>query len=152
MTYWSHVKVTGSTFSRSVFQQAIFHQWRIMDTRFEHCFIQGSRFQGATLSDCSFTDTLFSQCHFSDVEFNASKFENIVFDRCVFTDSRFGNHVDPDQTFKAEFRQCTFIDMDQALSQIPSENIESNMPKNVAENPTLNRSEIKIQTQLEKLL
>ena len=152
MTYWSHVKVTGSTFSRSVFQQAIFHQWRIMDTRFEHCFIQGSRFQGATLSDCSFTDTFFSQCHFSDVEFNASEFENIVFDRCVFTDSRFGNHVDPDQTFKAEFRQCTFIDMDQALSQIPSENIESNMPINVAENPTLNRPEIKIQTQLEKLL
>jgi len=152
MTYWSHVKVTGSTFSRSVFQQTIFHQWRVMNTRFEDCFFQGSRFQGATLSDCSFDDTFFSQCHFSNVEFNAAKFENIVFDRCVFTDCRFGNHIDPDQTFKVKFRRCTFIDMDQALTHIPSENIERIIHNNDAETQTTKRSDVKIQSQLEKLL
>lgn len=130
MTHWSHVKITAASFTRSVFQQVIFHQWQVTDTDFSNCFFQGSRFQGATFSTCHFNDTFFSQCHFSDVEFVSSDLENVVFDRCVFTQCEFSRNNDTAHSFNTQFRHCTFIDMETALQDIPTENIESIISQN----------------------
>ena len=125
MTHWSHVKVTAARFNRSIFQQVIFHQWRVASTEFSKCFFQGSRFEGATFSKCYFKDTFFSQCHFSDVEFLSSNFKMVVFDRCVFTRSDFSKIKESPFSFDIQFRHCTFIDMESAFNNIPSERIEN---------------------------
>ena len=144
MTFWSHVRLTTSKFTRSVFQQAIFHQWRVMDSHFTHCFFQGSRFQGATFSESQLTETYFSQCHFSDVEFHDSVFSNVVFDRCVFTQCSFAAQVKPNRDIGAAFRQCTFMDMEQVAESLPIENSKDGLPS-TSEN-------IDFQPNLEKLI
>lgn len=152
MTHWSHVKVTTTNYIRSVFQQAIFHQWRVLNTHFSHCFFQGSRFQGTTFSECHFKNTFFSQCHFSDVEFVSSEFENTIFDRCVFTQSAFAHDPKPSPTLDAQFRHCTFMDMDSALGNIPVENVENSIPQHVNKEMRSPIEGIRIRTSLGKIL
>lgn len=153
MTHWSHVKVTAASFIRSVFQQAIFHQWRVTDTDFSHCFFQGSRFQGATISACRLTDTFFSQCHFSDVEFISSHLESVVFDRCIFTQCDFSKTYDTNDPFNAQFRHCTFIDMETALRNMPAENIKNIIPQNSnTEKPHSKFKKYEFEKSLDKLL
>ena len=152
MTHWSHVKVTAGNYIRSVFQQAIFHQWRVLDTYFSGCFFQGSRFQGTTFSECRFVDTFFSQCHFSDVEFVSSQFENTIFDRCVFTQCIFPNDTNSVPTLGAHFRHCTFIDMDSALKNIPVESVENLIPQYVNDGAQSSIESTGIRTGLDKIL
>lgn len=125
MTHWSHVKISTANFTRTLFQQAIFHHWRTEDTHFTNCLFQGSRFQGGRFSNCKIEETFFSQCHFSDVEFIASQFKNVIFDRCVFSQSVFSRDKGSDAPLGAQFRHCTFIDMEASLKNIPAENISN---------------------------
>jgi uncharacterized protein YjbI with pentapeptide repeats len=127
MTHWSHVKVTAASFTKTKFQQAVFHHWRVMDSHFMQCLFQGSRFQGGCFSGCQIEETFFSQCHFSDVEFIASEFKNVVFDRCVFSQIVFSKENDTGPIFGAEFRHCTFMDMETSVKNIAAENISNSI-------------------------
>jgi uncharacterized protein YjbI with pentapeptide repeats len=127
MTHWSHVKISAASFTRSIFQQAIFHHWRALETHFTDCLFQGSRFQGGSFNGCHFDETFFSQCHFSDVEFISSHFKNVVFDRCVFSECAFVRDKDIDPPLEVQFRHCTFMDMDAALKNIPAENLSNSI-------------------------
>ena len=125
MTHWSHVKLTEARFERTLFQQAIFHHWRAVESRFINTLFQGSRFQGGSFADCHIEETYFSQCHFSDVEFDSSQFVNVVFDRCVFSECVFTQSKKSDPPPDAQFRHCTFMDMDGSLKNIPTKNISN---------------------------
>ena len=127
MTHWSHVKLTAASFARSLFQQAIFHHWRATDSCFTTCLFQGARFQGGNFTGCHIEETVFSQCHFSDVEFISSQFTNVVFDRCVFLECDFLQGKKTDRSLDAQFRHCTFMNMDTSLRNIPVENISSSI-------------------------
>ncbi|MEP3655763.1 MAG: pentapeptide repeat-containing protein [Litorimonas sp.] len=133
MTHWSHVKVTKGNFIRSVFQQAIFHQWRVLESRFSDCFFQGSKFQGVVFSECELTDSSFSQCHFSDVEFLSAHMENVVFDRCVFAHCSFPRDNETTPEIGAQFRHCTFLGMETALGNIPNDNIQNTISQNITQ-------------------
>ena len=122
MTHWSHVKATASRFKKTKFQQVIFHHWRVMESQFNHCLIQGSRFQGGGFWQCQIEETFFSQCHFSDVEFIASHFKNVIFDRCVFSQSVFSFDKDLEAPLAVKFHHCTFMDMDTPLKTLPTKN------------------------------
>jgi len=123
MSHWSHVKVTAGQFTGTMFQQALFHQWRILGTRLSHCLFQGCRFQGAIFSDCGIKETFFTQCHLTNVEFIAADFENVVFDRCIFSNCAFSPNRDLSVSMDAKFYHCTFMNMDRALKDIPSRNV-----------------------------
>lgn len=112
MTHWSHVKTSDTKFYKSVFQQAIFHQWRVFKTGFDKCLFQGARFQGANFSECHFTKTFFSQCHFFDVDFTTTQWAGVAFDRCVFSECVFDTLNRDEKLIGAEFTHCTFMDTD----------------------------------------
>ena len=152
MTHWSHVKVTAANYIRSVFQQAIFHQWRVFETNFTNCFFQGSRFQGTIFSKCHFKDTFFSQCHFSDVEFVSSKLENTVFDRCVFTQCAFVHDKKTSPALGAQFRHCTFMNMDTALQNIPVENVQNSIPQYVSKDIASSLDSIRSRTGFDEII
>ena len=152
MTYWNHVKMTVSHFNQAVFQQAIFHQWRLADCHFSSCFFQGSRFEGAIFKNCHFTETFFSQCHFSDVEFIASTFDNVIFDRCVFTQSNFVDQINLEAPANVKFRHCTFLDMQKGLTGIPLDCFENTLPQTGNENNPYPPKNSRIQTGLETLI
>jgi len=118
MTYWSHVKISGANFFKSDFQQVILHQWRVLNTRFDHCLFQGARFQGANFSKCYFAETFFSQCHFSDVDFTTSHWAGVVFDRCVFTECVLDLSSKADASIGADFTHCTFMDAEKNATSI----------------------------------
>jgi uncharacterized protein YjbI with pentapeptide repeats len=123
MTHWSHVKTSDTNFSKSVFQQAIFHQWRILNSEFNHCLFQGARFQGADFSNCQFRETFFSQCHFSDVDFTTSQWTDVAFDRCVFTDCIFSPKNAENLSIGIDFRHCTFMEADQDSTLLSEDQI-----------------------------
>ena len=131
MTHWSQVKISGTLFTRSIFQQAMFHQWRVLKSDFANCLFQGCRFQGALISDCQMTDVFFSQCHFSEVEFSSPDFENVIFDRCVFSQCDFTRLVKANSGLGAKFRYCTFLNMDSVTQHIPS----ADMIGTISQNP-----------------
>ena len=123
MTHWSHVKLSETEFTRSIFQQTIFHQWRVLNAKFTNCLFQGARFQGGLFKACQMQDVFFSQCHVSEVEFMAPHFENVIFDRCVFSNSSFSRLTEKDGLIGAKFRHCTFLDMDDVIQTIPADNL-----------------------------
>ena len=129
MTHWSHVKVSEIKFKRSIFQQAIFHQWRVLNAQFNNCLFQGARFQGGLFKACQMQDVLFSQCHFSEVEFMAPHFENVIFDRCVFSDSSFSRIKENNALTGVKFRHCTFLDMDDAIQILPDDSLIGTISK-----------------------
>ena len=116
MTHWSHVKTSKTRFSRSIFQQAIFHQWRVLESDFNNCLFQGARFQGANFSKCHFKGTYFSQCHFSDIDFTTCHWEGVIFDRCVLTDCIFSSKQSVPLSTDIDFRHCTMMEVDQNLT------------------------------------
>ena len=123
MTHWSHVKTSEADFTRSLFQQVIFNQWRVLNSQFTNCLFQGARFQGGLFKACQMRDIFFSQCHFSEVEFMAPEFDNVIFDRCVFSESNFSRIFEKNDLSGAMFRHCTFLDMDDVIQTIPTENL-----------------------------
>ena len=123
MTHWSHVKTSEADFTRSLFQQVIFNQWRVLNSQFTNCLFQGARFQGGLFKACQMRDIFFSQCHFSEVEFMAPEFDNVIFDRCVFSESNFSRIFEKNDLSGAMFKHCTFLDMDDVIQTIPTENL-----------------------------
>ena len=123
MTHWSHVKASETEFTRSIFQQAIVRQLRVLNSQFSNCLFQGTRFEGGLFKACQMQDVYFSQCHFSDVEFMSTYFENVIFDRCVFTESSFSRMDNLNRGIGAKFRHCSFLKMDETLRHIPEENL-----------------------------
>ena len=123
MTHWSHVKVSEANFTRCIFQQTIFNQWRVLNSQFINCLIQGARIQGGLFKNCQMQDVFFSQCHLSEVEFMSPDFENVIFDRCVFSESSFSRLKEKNGLSGAMFRHCTFLDMNDIIQTIPTENL-----------------------------
>ena len=123
MMHWSHVKVSEANFTRCIFQQTIFNQWRVLNSQFTNCLIQGARIQGGFFKDCQMQDVFFSQCHLSEVEFMSPDFENVIFDRCVFSESSFSRLKEKNGLSGAMFRHCTFLDMNDIIQTIPTENL-----------------------------
>lgn len=116
MTHWSHVKTRNAHFTKTLFQQALFHQWRVINSGFVQCLFQGVRFQGGDFSKCQFRDSSFSLCYFSEVDFTSSDWSGVVFDRCVFVDCQFDSqNSDPDLK-PIDFRFCTFLDGAQIMT------------------------------------
>ena len=117
------MKASETEFTRSIFQQAIVRQLRVLNSQFSNCLFQGTRFEGGLFKACQMQDVYFSQCHFSDVEFMSTYFENVIFDRCVFTESSFSRMDNLNSGIGAKFRHCSFLEMDEALRLIPEENL-----------------------------
>ena len=152
MTHWSHVKLSSSSFARTIFQQAIFHHWRAVDTRFSNCLFQGSRFQGSRFSNCQIEETYFSQCHFADVEFIASQFKNVVFDRCIFSQCAFSSDKTTASPLTAQFRHCTFMDMETSLRNIAPKNMINSISEGETEMMRSPTDSHNIKTALDELL
>ena len=124
MTHWSHVKVTASVFHKSIFQHAIIHGNRWLETKLYNCFLQAVKIQLTSFMDCDLTDTIFSQCHFSDVEFISSKMDGVIFDRCTFVNCNFDAPIRSNEAKDTTFRYCSFLDMEMTLNKLANDTFE----------------------------
>lgn len=117
MNDWRYVRIQGSTFKTSNFQHASFFMSDISKSAYENCLFQWSRLDKVKFSHTHFSASHFLQCHLSEVDFRTCSFDNMIFDRCIFSTCHFG--LDKRSKRGPIFRHCTFLDMSDAVRNIP---------------------------------
>ncbi len=133
MTSWNHIRIMSSVFKRSFFQHTAWYMTELLGNIYRDCLFQFSSLRKVNFFDTRIKDTQFAQCHFTDVDFSLVNMSGVIFDRCIFVNSRFNFTSFQNASHAANFRHCTFVDMEAEFNQIPESMLEDckqgNTPK-----------------------
>ncbi len=124
MTCWNRIKITSCIFKQSLFRHTDLLSCDILGTLFKNCFFQFSSFNQVRFYNSRFKDTYISQCHFLEADFRKAELKGTVFERCIFVNSTFSLKSDFNSDDEVMFRNCIFINMEDAYNQIPRSALE----------------------------